>query len=302
MQEPRLGEASSRAVARRNRTLMILVVVQAAFLAFTYAVGVWLTTEVHDASITLPEVIAHGVTSASFGILTGTVGFLAAVQKIRGVGLANGLLFVLTVAAGATGFSFLGNTMDPTGISVTNIAMMTTVGLGMPVTGYSLSVLSREVRGEQHGASSAPVMIYMALGALAFTIIAGSAVPSVSLYATAVAAHVGLAALTVALVLGVLIVTVLEGAEAVRGRPGWLPQRVGYSLVSLAAISLAAGDGVIGITGGGLSYIVVMGEVGALVYAFLLVAIAAPYHPTLHWSKPFSRFRRMGPMTREESR
>ncbi|HEX4922098.1 MAG TPA: hypothetical protein VFV92_15335 [Candidatus Bathyarchaeia archaeon] len=293
MEDLRVGEASSGAIARRNKQLMLLIVIQAAFLASTYAVGVWLTTEVHDASITLPEVIAHGVTSAGFGILTGTVGFLAAIQKKRSVGIANGLLFALTVAAGATGFSFLGNTSDPTGISITNLSMMTAVGLGMPVTGYSLSVLSRDVRGEEHGASSAPVMIYLALASLAFTIIAGAAVPSISLYATAVAAHVGLAALTVSLVLGVLIVTVLESAETVRGRPGWLPQRVGYALVSLAAISLAAGDGVIGVTGGGLSYIVVMGEVGALVYAFLLVAVAAPYHPVLRLIKPFGWFRRM---------
>lgn len=290
MEEARLGDATATTGARRNKQLMLLVVVQAAFLAVTYAAGVWLSTEVHNASLTLPEVVLHGVTSAGFAILTGLVGFLAAVQGKRTIALANGLLFAVTVVAGASGFSFLGDITNAMGISVTNLSMMTAVGLGMPVTGLSLSVLSHEVRGEEHELSSAPMMIYMALGALSLTIIAGAAVPSASLYATAVAAHVGLAALTVSLVLGVLIVTVLEGAETTGSRPRWVPQRVGYSLLSLAAISIAAGDGVIAVTGGGLSYIIVMGEVGVLVYAFLLFAIAAPYHLTLRLGRPLGRF------------
>jgi hypothetical protein len=292
MEETGLGEAPLVTNARRNRQLMLLVVVQAAFLAVTYAAGVWLSTEVHNASITLPEVILHGLTSAGFALLTGLVGFLAAVQRKRGIALANLILFVLTLVAGASGFSFLGNITDPTGITITNISMMTAIGLGMPVTGYSLSILSQEIRGEEHGPSSTPVMIYMALGALSLTIIAGAAVPSAPLYATAVAAHVGLAALTVALVLGVLIITVLEGTEET-GKPRWAPQRVGFSLLSLAAISLAAGDGVIGVTGGGLPYIVVMGEVATFAYAFLLFAIAAPYHATLRMPRRFSRASRM---------
>jgi hypothetical protein len=287
-----IAETSSVIDARRNKQLMLLVAVQAGFLAITYAAGIWLSTEVHDASITLPEVVLHGVTSAGFALMTGLVGFLAAVERKRGVAIANLLLFVLTVIAGASGFSFLGNITDPLGISITNISMMTAVGLGMPVTGYSLAILSQQIRGEEHGPSSTPVMAYMALGALALTIVAGAAVPSAPLYATAVAAHVGLAALTVALVLGVLIVTVLEGTEEA-GQPRWAPQRIGFSLLSLAAISLAAGDGVIGVTGGGLPYIVVMGEVGTLTYAFLLSAIAAPYHLALRFPTSFSRMRRM---------
>ncbi len=287
--ETKLKEQSALAGPRRNKQLMLLVVVQAGFLAISYGVGIYLSTEVHNASITLPEVVLHGLASAGFALLTGLVGFWAAVQRKRGIGLANGLLFALTVVAGASGFTFLGDITNPVGISFANLSMMSAVGLGMPVTGYSLSVLSQELRGEEHTWSSAAVMIYMALGALSLTLIAGAAVPSVSLYAVAVVAHVGLAALTVSLVLGVLIMTVLEGTEAMEARPHWVAQRIGYSLLSLATISIAAGDGVVATTGGGLSYIVVMGQAGTLTYAFLLLAIAAPYHPTLQLGRYLNR-------------
>jgi hypothetical protein len=295
MEERNLGEANLETSARRSKQLMALVCVQAAFLAITYAVGVWLTTEVHGASVTTPEVVVHGIASSGFATMTGLVGFLAAVQRKRKIALANGFLFALTVIVGATGFSFLGDTTNATVISVTNLSMMAAVGMGMPISGYSLAVLSGEGRGEHHGVSSASTMIYMALGALSLTIIAGAAVPSASLYATAVAAHVGLAALTVSLVLGVLIVTVLEGSDTSADRPRWVPQRVGYSLLSLAAVSIAAGDGVIAVTGGGLSYVIVMSEVAVLVYAFLLFAIAAPYHTSLHLVRLFSFGKRLWP-------
>jgi hypothetical protein len=300
-QQLTIGEVTVETKTRRSKQLMLVVWAQATFLAAAYAVGVWLTVEVHGASVTTPEVVAHGITSSGFATLTGLVGFLAAVLRKRRIALANVFLFALTVVAGATGFSFLGDITNPTVINVTNLSMMIVVGLGMPVSGYSLAVLSGEVRGEEHGMSSASAMIYMALGALSLTIIAGAAVPSASLYATAVAAHVGLAALTVSLVLGVLIVTVLEGSVTDAGTPRWVPQRVGYSLLSLAAVSIAAGDGVIAVTGGGLSYVIVMSEIAVLVYAFLLFAIAAPYHTSLHLVRLFSFGKRLWPRRGEHA-
>lgn len=296
MEQLAIEEVSVEINARRIRQFILLVWAQAAFLAATYAIGVWLTVEVHGASVTTPEVIAHGIASSGFATLTGLVAFLAAVLRKRGIALANTLLFVLTVVAGATGFSFLGDITNATVISVTNLSMMAVVGLGMPISGYSLSILSEEVRVREHKVSPASVMIYMALGALALTIIAGAGVSSASFYATAVAAHVGLSALTVALVLGALIVTVLEGSENGESRAQWVPQRVGYSLIGLAAVCIAAGDGVIALTaGGGLSYIIVMAEVGVLAYAFLLLAIAAPYHLAFHLGRLFDRVRRLRP-------
>jgi hypothetical protein len=259
-----------------SRTLMILVYLQVAFLAITYVVGVWLTTEVHGATITLPEVVVHGVSSSGFALLTGLVAFLAAVQGARRVALANALLFIYTVVAGSTGFLFLGDTSSAAGITATNISMMVAIGLGMPITGYSLSQVARSARGEgwRSGGPSS-TMISLALGALALTVVAGSGVPSTTIYAVAVTIHVGFAALTVSLVLGVLLLSVLEGAES--SVQNWVEQRVVYSLFGLAAISIAAADGVIGVTGGGIPYIVVMGEVGVLVYVFLIVAAGAPY-------------------------
>lgn len=301
MEQTIIREGTPEVYTRRSRWLIVLIGVQAVFLAATYAVGVWLTTEVHGATVTTPEVIAHGVASSGFATLTGLVGFVAAIQRIRKVALANGFLFALTVVAGATGFSFLGNTTDSTVISVTNLSMMIVVGLGMPISGFSLASLSGELRGGEHGRSSASTMIYMALGALSLTIIAGAAVPTTSLYATAVAAHVGLAALTVSLVLGVLVLTILEGTEAGSAKPGWVPQRVGYSLLSLTAISIAAGDGVIALVGGGFTYIVVMAEVAVLAYAFLLFAIAAPYHLALHLDRGLSFAKRIWPRGRRHS-
>ena len=94
------------------------------------------------------------------------------------------------------------------------------------------------------------------------------------LYAFAIAAHVGLAALTVALVLGVLVISILEASE---GASNWEPQRVAYSLLGLASVSVAGGDGVIYLTSGGLSYLMVMAEVAVLVYIFLMIGIGAPY-------------------------
>ena len=107
------------------------------------------------------------------------------------------------------------------------------------------------------------------------TIIAGAAVPSTPLYAFAVVTHVGFAALTVALVLGVLVVSILEGSGG--SASNWEPQRVAYSLLGLASVSIAGGDGVIYLTSGDLSYLVVMAEFAVLVYAFLMIAIGAPF-------------------------
>jgi hypothetical protein len=58
----------------------------------------------------------------------------------------------------------------------------------------------------------------------------------------------------------------------------WVPQRVLYSLLGLAAISLAGGDGVITVTIGGVSYVIVMAELTVVIYVFLLLSIRAPLH------------------------
>jgi hypothetical protein len=273
-----LGSLQSKAATSKQATkpLLYLIYIQALSLAFTYVAGIWLTITVHSISFDLPEVLAHGLASSVFVLFTPLVGFIAALQGQRKVAICNVGLFFITVLTGSTGFMLLGNPTDATQIATTNLSMMASVALGMPITGFSLFKISRAVRSMTQDLSAFAFLICIALGALSLTIIAGAAVPSTPLYAFAVVTHVGLAALTVALVLGVLVVSILD----VSGGPvsTWEPQRVAYALLGLASISLAGGDGVIYMTLGDLSYLVVMAEIAALVYAFLIIAIGAPFH------------------------
>jgi hypothetical protein len=264
------GKAPSAA-----KKLAYLVCLQGAFLAASYLVGIWLTTEVQGAAVTTPEVIEHGIVSSGFAVLTGVVGFLAALQRRRGVALANLVLFAVTLVGGTAGFFFLGNNSDPTVISITNLTMMAAIGFGMPVTAYSLVALMAAARGaEKESMSGVSLMIYMALSSLALTVVAGALTLSAAFYMEAVVIHVGFAALAVSLTLGVLILSVLEGGQ--NSPRTWVPQRILFALLGLASISIAGADGVITIYGGGVSYVVVMAEVGVLAYVFLMVASSAP--------------------------
>ncbi|MDA4124309.1 MAG: hypothetical protein OK438_02475 [Thaumarchaeota archaeon] len=258
--------------------LVYLIYLQAAFLAVTYAEGMWSALTVPSFSVTLPDVIEHGVASSGFALMTGVVGFVAALRGHRRVAISNIVLFVITVIAGSTGFAFLANTTDPGQIAETNLSMIATVALGMPITGYSLTKVSRASRSDPGDASPATIMIYFALGTLAITIVAGAAMLSTSpsWYAFAVSAHVGLAALMVALVLGVLVTSVTGafGGDASK----WDPQAVAYSLIALGSATIAGADGVVYMTSGGLSYVIAMAEVGVLVYVFLMIASAGPHH------------------------
>ena len=268
-----LAEDTARASQGAKR-LAYLVCLQGAFLAATYFVGIWLTTEVQGASVTTPEVIDHGIVSSGFAVLTGSVGFIAALQRRRGVALANLALFAVTLVGGTAGFFFLANNSDPTVISLTNLTMMSAVGFGMPITAYSLATLMGAARGtEQEPTSAVSLMIYMALVSLALTVVAGALTLSAAFYMEAVVIHVGFAALTVSLTLGVLILSVLEGSESTLRM--WSPQRITFALLSLASVSIAGADGVITIYGGGVSYVVVMAEVGVLAYVFLMVVSGA---------------------------
>jgi hypothetical protein len=271
-----LGSLQSKATSTpRTKSLLYLIYLQAISLAVTYVAGIWLAITVHNISFNLPEVLEHGLASSVFVLLTALVGFMAALQGQRNVSIYNFVLFLITVLTGSTGFALLGNPTDTTQIAITNLSMMASVAIGMPITGFSLAKVSRLSRGMARDFSPVGFMTYIALGALSLTLIAGAAVPSTPLYAFAVVTHVGFAALTVALVLGVLVVSILEGSGG--SASNWEPQRVAYSLLGLASVSLAGGDGVVYLTSGDLSYLVVMAEVAVLVYAFLMIAIGAPY-------------------------
>jgi len=264
--------------------ILYFIYLQALFLVLTFIVGVWLGTEIHNATITTPELIVHGILASGFALLSAMIGFLAAVENQKRVAVSNLALFFITVVAGATGFAFLGNNSSSNQILVTNLSMMTTIGIAMPITGYSMAKISRSasgLRSDEHSSLST-LMTYFALVALSLTVIAGTAVETIALYAFAVVLHVGLAALTVSLVLGTVVLSVLEGTSMNKsGSRSWIPQRVVYSLLGLAAISIAGGDGVITVTVGGVSYVVVMAELTVLVYSFLLLSIEAPLHLNL---------------------
>jgi len=269
-------ESMAHGVGPQTRWLIYLIYLQAAFLALTYAQGVWTALNVHDFSITLPEVIGHGLASSGFALLTGIVGFLALLGGHRRVAYANIFLFVVTVFAGSTGFAFLANTTDPNQIALTNLSMIATIAIGMPITGYSLVKESNSRGSESDDTSAATIMTYLALGALSATTIAGAAMLSTSpsWYAFAVSAHVGLAALLVALVLGVLLTSVIRASD---GASLSEPQTIAYSLVALGAAAVSGADGVVYLTSGSISYVVVMAEVGILVYVFLIITSAAAH-------------------------
>ena len=272
-----LGSLQSKAAASAPRTkpLLYLIYIQVISLVLTYAAGIWVTITVHNISFDLPDVLEHGLAASVFVLSTALVGFIAALQGQRKISIYNFALFLITVLTGSTGFMLLGNPADATQIAITNLSMLASVAIGMPITGFSLAKVSRISKGMAWDVSPTSFMTYIALGALSLTLVAGAAVSSTPLYTFAVVTHVGFAALTVALVLGVLVVSILEGSEG--SASNWDPQRIAYSLLGLASVSVAGGDGVIYLTSGDLSSLVVMAEVAVLVYAFLMIAIGAPY-------------------------
>jgi len=254
-----------------DKVLGRIILIQSAFLAAAYTAGTWLTLEVAGASVTTPEVMAHSVLSAGFVAMSGLVAMMALIQHRRSLFLVNFTMFVYLMAASVTGFTFLGDTSDPNKITLANVSMMAGIGLGMPVTAYSLVQAWR--REDHEGSSLVHTMVYIALASLALTSIAGTLVAGFT-YAAAISLHVGLGALTVSAVLGVLMVSLLETANRPTSRTG---KRVLLSLLGLGAASVAAGDGVVAVTSGGISYVVVMAEITILVYIFLMSTLAAPY-------------------------
>lgn len=266
---PAEGQAPSS--KSEGKILGWMILIQAAFLVAAYAAGTWLTLEVTGASITTPEVVAHGVLSAGFVTMSGLVSMMALIQHRRTLFILNFTVFAYLLAASVTGFTFLGNNSDQSIITMANVSMMTGVSLGMPTTGYSLVKVWR--RGSDEESSLVPTMVYIALISLALTTIAGTLVAGFT-YAVAISLHVGLGALTVAATLGVLLVSLIETANRSTSQNG---QRVWLSLLGLGAASVAAGDGVVAVTAGGISYVVVMAEITILAYVFLIATLTAPY-------------------------
>lgn len=275
----------------QTRRLLRLMYIQALFLALTYVFGIWLATVVGtQISVIQPDVIIHVTMASTFASLTAAIAFLAALQREKVIASLNLVLFLVMVLAGFTGFLLLGNTSSANQITITSFSMIAAMGIGMPATGYSISKATRTVKAKAQGGmkpSSVTAMALLTLVSLSLTVIAGVATRTISLataltslYATAVAIHFAFAAVTVSLVLGVLVLSVLEGLFT-DSSPQFVRQKVAFSILGLAAVSLAGGAGivaagVVAVNSAGISYIVLMAEVAVLVYASMILLIAAP--------------------------
>lgn len=276
----------------QTRRILHLMYAQSFFLVVTYVLGIWLATIMAaQVAVTQPEVIVHVALASTFASLTIALAFLALLQHQRGIAALNLALFLVMVLAGVTGFLLLGNTSSSSQVTITNLTMMSGVGVAMPVTGYSMAKEARIVRsGGAGGGEPSPAVgiSLVALLALSMTAMAGVSTRAVSLasslagvYDTAVAVHFGLAAITMSLVLGVLVLSIFEGTASGARSPQLARQRALFAVFGLASVSFAGGAGVIAAglvpgSSGGTSYLVMMGEAAAFVYAFLILVITAP--------------------------
>ena len=281
-------------LVRQSRRLLRIMYLQALLLAVTYVMGVWLATVMAaQITVTEPEVVLHVTLACTFASITAALGFLAMLQRQRDVAVLNLLLFLAMVVAGVTGFALLGDLSSGAQVTMTNITMATVAGFGMPVTGYSMAKEARIVRSGRADVmvepSAASALAMIALVALALTVVAGVSTMTIALsaslaalYATAVAIHFGLAAVTISLSLGVFVLAILEGPSNGTRPSKVTMQRALFGMFALAAASLAGGAGVIAAglvpgAGGGLSYIVMMGETVSVVYGFLILVLASPF-------------------------
>jgi hypothetical protein len=254
-----------------DRLLVRLIYLQAIFLALAYAVGVWQTLIVHIASITTPSVILHVSVAVSFGVVTGLVGLLAGFQGMRKVMVYNLVLFFVAVIGGASGLAFLGNSTSVLGADITNLIMITVVGIGIPISGFSLAKASRNTLNTSENEDRPSLIItYLAFGALAIHMVAGVGVISTSQYNTLLMVHLSFAALTGALTFGVLILVIQKCCNQTFNLS--TARRMIYSFVGLAFVAIAAGAGAITLLTGTLSFEVGMAEFAILAYIFLLLS------------------------------
>ena len=276
---------------RQTKRLLTLMYAQAFFLAVTYAMGVWLAVAMASSiGVTQPEVVVHVVLASTLASLTVSLGFLAVLQRQRDIALLNIAFFLVIVLAGVAGFMLLGDTSSGGQVTATNLTMIAVAGFGMPITGYSMDKEARIVRSDgidQGEGSPAAGLAMIALIALGFTAVAGVSTRAIALssalaalYSTSVAIHFGLAAVTISLLLGVLVLSAFEGS--VSQPQGLSRQRALFAIFGLAAVSMAGGAGVVAaglVPGAGatITYPAMMGEAVAFAYGFLVLAITAPF-------------------------
>ena len=197
----------------RARLLVRLIYVQAILLSAAYAFGVFLTFSGVGASIGTPNVIGHGIVASSFGVATALVALVAAIQGMKRVSVYNFVLFAFTLVGGVSGFAFLGHNSSFSIYEATNMLMTGVMAVGMPITGVSLALVSRAVRGgpgAEAGKRLPMGVTYAALGALALTLVAGTGISSTPFPSGMKTAHFVLSGLTLVLIAVLVLVNIRE--------------------------------------------------------------------------------------------
>lgn len=262
----------SEADYARARLLTRAVYAQALFLGLTYVIGVWQTITLQTATLTSGAVIAHGIAAGGFTLLTGLVALLAGVQGLRRAAVLNLALFAVSVAGGATGFSFLGNPTDLSGITATNLAMITVVAVGMPVTGFSLASAAGAMSpADMEENRTTRRLTYLALTSLAVTIVTGAG--ALSALSGMLWSHFAVAGASVLLLAGVFVVTLRKGLSGGSVAPA--TRRTDYLLLALAATGVAAVTGAFDYLSSGVPYSESMAEFAVLSYGFLFLVAGA---------------------------
>lgn len=270
MNAPASKTEVSESEARQLRELKRIIYLQAVFLGLTYVIGVWQTLTMIGASLISPAVIAHGIAAGGFTILTGAVGLIAGAQGERKVSVLNFGLFLVSVLGGATGFSFLGNPYNIPGMNLTNMAMITVIGIGMPISGYSLTCVSERLAGRGYGRDVPPARLTeLAILTIAVTVVTGASVLSTPAANAMLVPHILLAVLSISLVIGVVVQSIRKGLVA--AMPAAITKGFDLSLLALASTAAAAVTGTLAYAKGGIAYSVGMAEVAAFSYGFLIL-------------------------------
>jgi hypothetical protein len=258
-------------IEKRMKILTRLMYLQAFFLSSAYIIGVWQTLIINKASITSPYVILHAFMAGSFAITSGTIGLLARIQDMKNVSNYNFALFFITVGGGSSGFVLLGNQIA-TIMRLTNLFMISVVGIGMPVTAFSLASTLKRINLKADDVEN-PILLllYLAVGSLSLHLFLGVSVLSTSLYGVMLLVHLAFAALTAALILGALVI--LTHSRLGKGSTLQSVLKITPLLLALIFTVVSAAAGAVFLTLGPIYYVVEMAEIAILSYGFMFLGI-----------------------------
>jgi hypothetical protein len=261
--------------ANRGRILVRLIYLQALFLIFAYVIGVWQALIIHQATIISPYIISHAFMAGSFAALSGTIGLLARFQDLKNVSNLNLGLFFITVFGGASGLAYLGDQIG-TIRNITNLSMITVIGVGMPITGYSLAqILGKINTGKEEIAKSALTMGYLSLGSMSLHFFMGVGIISTHFYDYMFFIHILFAALTAALVLGTLIFSIQTRSK--KGNTQMGITKTSYFLLALTFTVASAAAGASLLILGAVYFIIEMAEIAIVAYGFTILGIRELY-------------------------